>query len=773
MDETEKPRLAAMLGQATHQRLALDFEALLSSMKKLESRGVETLDEAVAHLCTEMERESSRARGLILRQPPKQLLGYMWSKRYLYIRTEMDEQGDGHRPNKRMIDTTQFLLEFVHATWSCSAELADERNKLDEAEVAEIFETLRELQNTTMLYCMMRSMGMVAEAGNRNRGDLGMRAMTAWVNLRGRRYQALEEEFLKFVLRPHDEALRKCYDMGAGEIASGVQAIADVIRTGFADAVDRIERGMRAAHPHDGVEGVSPKILTEVREAADDLLNGGICKLSRHTNLTRPLLEDLSYSPGENTEFLAEGELRGTPLRTLPALVKPGIRLGDDYYVTDGQFVRDVAFRCIQRGLLRRNPGYREEWNKRQKRVVEEAFTKIFGSLLKGIEAYHSVFFREPKTDNWVETDLVVVMEDVLLVAEAKAGVMAMKSPAENFDKYMASVERLIVRAYKQCKRFLEYMASATRVPIYARRDGKHVKVADLRLGEFRKVLPIGLTVESLSPFSTSLNNLEAIAPLLGKHQFMSMSVDDLLVLRRFLPTAGELFHYLEVRQQACNIPDAILTDEMEHLGAYVSRNRYDTELRTQRAEAEFVIWNSFADVVDQYFEGENAGCGNVPRQNYPVELAAVLKVLDRKRPSGWLAMDAAIRNLSSEERNNLSKSLVGLKATLRSHDYRRMLFFNGIPFRVWVCASGRSPQEKEVRRQAEMAALLAAAPRTRVLLLWYNKKRRLTNAACKSYAAPRKGRSDYMELERQAAAQRARLVCIPRQPPGERPVEG
>ena len=770
MDEAAGPRLAVVFDQATLQRLASVVEALPARVKKLESQGVETLDEAVAHLCTEMERESSRARGLILRQPPKQLLGYVWSKRYLYIPREIDEQGDGHRPNKRMIDTTQFLLEFVHATWSCSAELADERSKLDEAEVKKIFDTLEELRNTTMLYCLMRSKGMVVEAGDRRRGDLSMRAMTAWVNLRGRRYQTLEEEFLKFVLRPHDEALRKCYDMGADEIAAGVQAIADAIRTGLADAVDRIERGMKAAHPHDRVEGVSPKILAEVGEAADDLLNGGICNLSRHTNLKRSLLEDLSYSPGENTEFLAEGKLRGTPLRTLPALVKPGIRLGDDYYVTDGQFVRDVAFRCIQRGLRGRDPGYGEEWNRRQKRVIEEAFTKIFASQLKGTEGYHSVFFREPKTGKWVEADLLVVMEDVLLVVEAKAGVMAMKSPAEDFDKYMASVERLIVRAYKQCKRFLEYMASATRVPIYARSGGRYVKVADLRLGEFRKVLPIGLTVESLSPFSTSLNNLEAIAPLLGKHQFMSMSVDDLFVLRRFLPTAGELFHYLEVRQQACSVSDAILPDEMEYLGAYVSPNRFDTDLRTQ---AEFVIWNSFADVVNQYFEGENAGCGNVPRQNYPVELAAVLKVLDRKRPSGWLAMDAAIRNLGGEERNNLSKGLAGLKATLGSHDYRRMLFFNGMPFQVWVCASDRSPQKKAVRRQAEVAGLVAAAPRTRVLLLWYNKKKRLTKAACMSYAAPHKDRSDYMELERQAAVQRARLVCIPRQPPGERPIEG
>ena len=180
-------------------------------------------------------------------------------------------------------------------------------------------------------------------------------------------------------------------------------------------------------------------------------------------------------------------------------------------------------------------------------------------------------------------------------------------------------------------------MASAEKVPIYALRQGEHVKVRELSLASFRTVLPIGLTVESLSPFSTCLNRLDAIAPLLRKHGFMSMSVDDLLVLRRFLPTAGELLHYLEVRQQAGSVPDTTLLDETEYLGAYIARSRFDADLREQREESPSVVWNSFAEIIDKYFEGENAGCGEVPRQSYPAELKMVLQVLDRKRPNRLL----------------------------------------------------------------------------------------------------------------------------------------
>ena len=125
---------------------------------------------------------------------------------------------------------------------------------------------------------------------------------------------------------------------------------------------------------------------------------------------------------------------------------------------------------------------------------------EVFAAQLKGASIYRSVEYQEPETGNWAETDLLVAMEDVLVVVEAKAGGMAMDSPAADFDRHMASVDRLILKAYGQCERFLDYLASADSVPIYEQRSGGRVKVAELGLGAFRAVLPIGLTVESLSP---------------------------------------------------------------------------------------------------------------------------------------------------------------------------------------------------------------------------------------------------------------------------------
>ncbi len=751
-------QLTALVDDATLERLASIVDALPGRIGALVSAGVETLEEAVEHLGAAMERQSALARDLILRQPPKELLGYLWSSDYMSTLREMEEHGDGYRPDKARMDSMQFLLEHVHAAWS-SCGIPPEEGSLDEGEVADLIGAIEELRHVAMLYCWMRSMEIAVTADDIRRGEVAMRAMATWVNLRGRRYQVQEKEFLEFVLRPHDVVLRKCYAMGSDAIAASLQAIVNATRTGFADAAERFARGMAAVSSGDLNEVGGDDFVLEMAAVMDDLINGGICNLSRHTALTAPLLEDLCFAPGEETGYLEDGPLRGTPLRTMPALVKPGIKLGDDYYVTDVQFVRDVAYRTIQRGLLAREPGYHEGWNERQKHLVEEAFTTILSSQLAGAARYREIFYRDVDTGNWVETDLVIVMEDVLLVVEAKAGVMAMESPAVDFDKHMASVERLIVRAHRQCGRFLRYLANAEKVPIHALRDGRHVQVAELRAGDFRRVLPIGLTVEALAPFSTCLTNLDAITPLLGEHAFMSMSVDDLLVLNRFLPTTGELLHYLDARQRANAVPNTMLLDEMEYLGAYISRNRFDMALEEQREQAPFVLWNRFSDVVDKYFEGERAGTGAVPRQRYPSELAGVLRLMGRKRPVGWLGMDAALRNLDDESRNRLSDGIAGMKASLGRHECRWLGMFNGEALQVCVCSSGAEPTEAEMRRRSEVACVGAGVPKIRLLRLSYKKRKRLTNVVCKVYNTPATDRHDYHQLASAASAQLGRRV--------------
>lgn len=719
-----------------------------------------------------MEAESDRVHELILAQPPVELLGYLWAQLNMSVFAEQRQRDeDEYRPNKDLIQKFQLALEYVHAVWSANTCLLDTKKPLDEAKVGQLFEVLDELKNATMGYCIASSAASVVGDGTHQSAETEFHAKTTWALIRGNRYQVLEEEFFKFILKPHDEALLKAYGMDSVAIAEGIQSIADSVRTGFSDAVQMMFDGMEKTQAlmgegNDNLAAAIDKMKEsdfnfagDMSAAMQDVFFGGVCNMSRHSRLSQTLLEDLSYVPGGNFEFFADGEFKGTPMRTLPALIRPGIKLGDDYYFTDGQFVRDAAYRAIQRGIIARLPEYREEWNQRQKVVTENSYPAVFFMQLSDATTFCETYFRDPKTGEWSETDLVIVLADVLLIVEAKAGVQAMHSPATNFKSHERVIRNLIIKAYDQCKRFIEYLASAPEVPVFNLIDGEYVEVGKLRERNFRLILPVGLTVEAFTPFSSMCKEWDEVQPILGKHPFVSMSVDDLFVLNRFLPTTGELFHYLEVRQAVGGIKRAMIFDEIEHLGAYIRDNRFDMTIKEQLEKANMVTWNSFGNVVDKYFEARTWETQPPPHQHYPEELGKILTALDRYRPYGWLAVDVLIRNLSGAGRDDLADYVLELKLTLARFAARRFIYGVGDPLQVWVCRSGSEPSAAAVQQQAQVGSLLSKGATVHVLILSYDPKLEIVGVRCARVGPPSVLQVNYPELVEEVAKQRGRLI--------------
>ena len=717
----------------------------------------------------EMEKLAAEIRDLVLAQPPIQLLGFVMGHFNMAMMIPTFEQADS-RPNKEAIKDFQLALEYLHAVWSCHAPTVTESAPLDEVKAGELFPTFERLQTATWRYCMASSASNPArEPGV---ADLEFHAKSTWTLIRGNRYQVLEGEFFRYVLAPHDDALRQAYGVGADDVAAGIQAIADALRSGMSDAVEGLQASMERAQAAvdetgddmgavlERMSAHDPNFRTSTSELIKDMLFGGICNLSRHSRLPRSLLEDFAWVPGENDEFYAPGAFAGTPLRTLPARVKPGIVLGGNVYATDGQFVRDTAYRAIQRGVWKRLP-YRDEWLKRQAIVVEDAFPSIFARQLAGAEVLRSVHYREVGTGRWVEADRVILMADHMIVVEAKAGNQPMQSPATSYASHERAIGELLLKAYSQCRRFVEYLAGAREVPLFELLEGQYVEVRRLRSADYRLVLPIGLTVEAFTPFSALAKELPGVDPILDKYPFVSMSVDDLFVLSRFLPTTGELLHYLSVRQQVAAIRGAMLFDEVDHLGAYIRDNRFDLRIRDQLKEAHQVTWSEFSDVVDRHFEGEDWESKPVPTQTYPAKVAEILRALDERRPNGWLKVDRHLRDYGIPGREDVAGYVEQLEPTLQNHPRRRFDLGGDNLLQVWLCRAGAEPAPDELKLKAQASCLVLQASEALVLVLIYRRPGVIASARCETVPAPNILQNDWAEVNAEAERQRKRVRPI------------
>ena len=575
---------------------------------------------------------------------------------------------------------------------------------------------------------------MATSAGRRDgefgdyTSDVEFRAKSNWIMMRGNRYQVLEGEFYRFVLEPHDALLRDIYGVSAEDIAVGFQDIADAVRAGQANALELIMRQFDDAQTFAEASSKTLEEATPVwfeqhatnRTAAatafDDIFRGGICNVSRHTNLPPTLLEDLAFKRGEEAEFYAEGPYAGTPFRTLPARKKPLIQIESDYYGVDPCFTRDAGYRALLYNLLKRRPEYRKEFETKQKSMSEAAFFEILDVQLKGAKINQEVWYKHPVTRQWVENDTLIRIDDVLFLVEAKAGAAAtIASPAVDFPRHVQAVQDLVVKAYNQCKRFFEYLNSADEVPIFVRKDGKYVECDRIRLADYRLLFPIGLTVESFSPFSAMCKELPDIVPLLGKHAFLSLSIDDLFVLKRFLPTTGELSHYLEVRQAIAGMKGALLFDEIDHLGGYIKKNRFDLDIADQktRDNPTMTIWNGWDDVVNRHFEGEDWETRKIPTQEFPDEVLRLLIAIDQTRAPGWLAVESLIRTYGEDGRKDLANLLFKCRATLDKHNSRYFMLAGKPSLFVWLQKSSTDFDMQAVTNKAAAAALSANSAST------------------------------------------------------------
>ncbi|QQC63120.1 SEC-C domain-containing protein [Paraburkholderia ginsengisoli] len=696
----------------------------------------------------EMEELANKIKANVLSHNPRHLLGYMWGL-LLRVTNDHEAQADSVASTSQ---APQLALEYIHAILSCFRPEQEEA-QFDERAAEELIALCEKMRASSYWFAVASTKSDGDGAFGPETGQIEFWAKTSWVSLRGHRYQVLEKEFFCYVLGPHEEALRQAYGVGANEIADGIQQITDSMMSGHSKAYAALKEEKAKLEALAAKLGVSvddawrslvdenPQFAAVGEEAALDLFEGGICNLSRKTALPQALLADLAFERGGNDEFFAPGDFCGTPLRTLPARIRPAVRLDDGYYAPDLSFVRDSAYRAIQWGLQARLPGDRQRWKDAQQRMSEEAFEKICARQLRGARVFKEVYYPHPVTGKWVENDVLVLVDDVLVQLEAKAGAMPMHNPATNFNNHVRAVQQLVTAAYEQTKRFFAYASSAEEVPLFRLREGHYEEVVRLRLSDYRVCIPVGLTVESFSPFSAMCKELPDVEAILGKHPFVSLSIDDLFVLTKLLPGAGEFFHYLSVRQQAAGIRGTMIFDELDHLGFYIKKNRFDVELREMLDQADQIVTGGLSDVVDSYFRDNQWPLRARPRQEAPAEFRALCDALDEARKPGWLAGQALLLDCASDTRQLLASQLRKLAPTLREHRERwTLLSLAGQPAMLFLQRQNADTGLERMNSEAEAFSVMQDEEPVQAFVITYDMQSRVVDAFLRVVKAPMPG---------------------------------
>ena len=532
--------------------------------------------------------------------------------------------------------------------------------------------------------------------------EFRFRAEGMWMHVRGKRYQPHEAIALGELLAPHSDVLMRLFGISAASIVQELDTILRKLTGGAAmsmlalkklheDSIPRMEALIQSGEV-ESLEGVREKLFDDPAFAARrDAVLGEVAGLdlfdvAKLTGLPQPLVDALTWAPGEDSEFIAPGEFAGWPLRIWPTMKRPFISIDGRAMCFEMWGLFDNIYRALQRIVLKLEPGYREQWNAGQKEVSEAIPITYFDKLLPGNRSFGPVTYQwrtGAGKEQWCECDGLVSYDDHLFIFEVKAGAFTYTSPATDLAAHLASLRNLLEAPATQGSRFLDYLEGALEVPIF---NEARSEIARLRRSDFRQITILAMSLDAFTELAARAHHLAKVGLELGPRSVWALSIDDLRVYADIVPNPLIFLHFVEQRMQSVTNQRIDLDDEMDHVGLYLAQNNYDQYARELGGSAQDLIrFNGYREPIDEYYTAVvNGEAPAPPRQEMPSRFSEIIDVLASLPKPGRAFLASFLLDCGGELRKMVADGIANqLEGNSRLRRQRPFLVAGEKPFTV------------------------------------------------------------------------------------------
>ena len=440
--------------------------------------------------------------------------------------------------------------------------------------------------------------------------------------------------------------------------------------------------------------------------------------VTKNTSLPQSLLDELTWSPGEDVEFFAPGDFCGWPLRIWPIMKRPFIRLNERVFSFDIFSLFDNVYRIMRRVIVQRDPSFSDTWNDRQKAISEELPFIYLARLLSGARICRPVYYKwnaGKGRAQWHEADGLLIYDDHLLVIEVKAGAFTYTSPAEDLPAHLDSLRNLMQSPARQGSRFLDYLESAREVPIS---DMDHNEIGQLRRDDFRHITVCAVTLDAFTELAARAQHLADVGIDVGQRPIWSLSFDDLRVYADLFDNPLIFLHFIEQRMRAANSEHVDLNDEMDHLGLYIAQNNYSKYAEEIKANQQLsrLNFDGFRTPIDEYFHALTCGdAQELPGQAIPPRLAEFVGFLAKSNRPRRSELASFLLDGAGDFRESLAAAIEqALAENKKLHRVRPLSFYGDMAMTlyVWSPSAPRltTPAEQHTRAVWSLMTKRAAA---------------------------------------------------------------
>ncbi len=711
---------------------------------------------------------------LVSELAPDQLLHRAWWSFASRALTSGSE-GNFDAIDLRMIDYIQSVIVSVKPAQPQRDAVTDQEWATLKAWVEKLF---REV-NLTYQLCRAAKAKVEDPDFDEEAEEFFFRAQLYWSNVRGARHQVHQIVHLRDLLLPHSAVFEELFGLTAEQFVDELAKLWHSLTFGVPEAYQELdsfrkeslsalesELELEAEHSRDPAD--LPTLMQKViadrgwqerqKRVMGRCLGLDLCDVRAVTALSQSLVDELTWSPGEETDFLAAGEFKGWPLRIWPTFRRPFIRLGDRAYCFDLHGLFDNIYRVMQRIIVRLKPSYRDTWNRIQQSQSEELPFKYLTQMLPGATVYRSVYYRwHPQVGaterSWCEADGLLILDDHLFIIEVRAGAFTYTSPANDFPAFVSSLKNLVLKPATQGKRFLDYLGSEETVSIF---DRDHNKIFDLRKADYRQITSCPVTLDPFTEMAAQVQHLRKIGVDVGDHPVWVLSLDDLRTYADIFEDSLWFLHYVEQRMRAFKSDLVQADDEFDHLGLYFKHNNYSLRAEQMRGTSDArITFGGYRSEIDKFF-AERLRDPSAPcplRQDTPPRISEIVSFLSGGAKRGRAELASYLLDLDGVTRQQVSDhidlELAGQPVSRRPKPFST---HGGVDLTVFCYTPSWAPRVPAAALDHARAVMLVNAEERRLLLeLSYSDEGVLSDVAWQWVERARIPLQDLARLQRHA----------------------
>lgn len=392
------------------------------------------------------------------------------------------------------------------------------------------------------------------------------------------------------------------------------------------------------------------------------------------------ILDRWSFQFGDLKEQNREHIILDNPIHQ-----RPFIKVDDRcYYTAVVGLLGDIALRLLENCIAEDADWWEEYCGVIKPQYLEEQVREVFVKQFPSAAVHRGSMWKDPESGTEYENDLAVVIDNFVIVIEAKSGLMTRPARRGAPDRLFETLRRLIEEPGLQANRFIKYLKSARRVHRFYTRSGG-TNVIDSSAIEY--YIPLGVTMEEFGTVGSNLKELIEAGVVTKKlHELApSMSLTALQIVMETLESEAERVHYL-VRRRELESHVKYMADEIDLLAFYLD-NGFNI------GEAEFSGSTSFlltmkSKELDPYFVGRVEGVKvDKPRLSMTKWWRDLLVALSMRKPEKWLEACFTLLCTTKEDQSQFELQLEGLKKRIRRK--------RGVQKHNWIGFASGPPQRR------------------------------------------------------------------------------